>query len=81
MTGRTTIRFSLWIGLFFQKTLVEMRILWDLNREWEDIFSQKNKINIFYADEDTTAKKHVFWQSSLENRIIEFLVNLRKNLK
>ncbi len=27
------------------------------NREWEDIFNQKVKTNVFYADEDTTAKK------------------------
>jgi len=27
------------------------------NREWEDIFSQNSKTNVFYADEDTTAKK------------------------
>jgi rhodanese-related sulfurtransferase len=28
-----------------------------MNREWEDYFTQKHKINIFYADDDTTAKK------------------------
>lgn len=28
-----------------------------LNREWEDVFRQTHKRNVFYADDDTTAKK------------------------